>query len=261
MQQVRESIDQDPESREPSAGPVSAVILRVMNEHTPAASTSRPELLAPAGDWDAARAAVENGADAIDFGLDSGFNARFRAKNFTLDELPELTSMLRVRGARGDATMNTLAFPEELPRLAEIIAAISEAGVDAILVQDFGVARLARTICPGLELHASTQMSLTSGETIEVARELGIARAVVARELSVAEIEKVTNVTGEGEPDPGGRVYSIRAAASIRFGVPLLFDSGSGGRFGETGGSGRAIFTATCSAGRGAGPRCGRCSA
>ncbi len=195
-----------------------------MNKHTTAGSISRPELLAPAGDWDAARAAVENGADAIYFGLDCGFNARYRAKNFTLDELPELTSMLRVRGVRGYATMNTLAFPEELPRLAEIIASIAEAGVDAILVQDFGVARLARAICPELELHASTQMSLTSGETIEVARELGIARAVVARELSVPEIEKVAGVT------PLPLEVFIHGALCVAYSGQCLTSESLGGR-------------------------------
>lgn len=201
-----------------------AFILGRMNEHIAADSISRPELLAPAGDWDAARAAVENGADAIYFGLDCGFNARYRAKNFTLDELPELTSMLRVRGVRGYATMNTLAFPAELPRLAKIVAAIAEAGVDAILVQDFGVARLARAICPELELHASTQMSLTSGETIEVARELGIARGVVARELSVAEIEKVANVT------PLPLEVFIHGALCVAYSGQCLTSESLGGR-------------------------------
>ena len=184
-----------------SIEPVTSPILSDMDDST--ASTTcpdpdlypGPELLAPAGDWDCARAAVENGANAIYFGLDCGFNARFRAKNFSLGELPELTAMLRRRGVRGYATMNTLAFPEELPRLASIIEQVASAGVDAILVQDFGVARLARAICPDLEIHASTQMSLTSAETIAVAAELGLARVVLARELSIAEIRKIAEVS------------------------------------------------------------------
>ncbi|QEF96057.1 putative protease YhbU precursor [Stieleria maiorica] len=154
-----------------------------------------PELLAPAGDWDCARAAIENGADAIYFGLDCGFNARHRAKNFHLDDLPELMKLLRSRGVRGYTTMNTLVFPSELPRLVPVIERIAESGVDAVLVQDFGVARLVRKICGELEIHASTQMSLTSAETIAVASELGITRAVLARELSVAEISKIAAAT------------------------------------------------------------------
>ncbi|TWU39134.1 putative protease YhbU precursor [Novipirellula aureliae] len=153
------------------------------------------ELLAPAGDWECARAAVENGANAIYFGLDCGFNARVRAKNFGLADLDELMSWLRIRGVRGYVTMNVLAFPCELPRLIEIIEKVATAGVDAVLVQDFGVARIIKAVCPDLEIHASTQMSLTSAETIEVASDLGLSRVVLARELSVNEIKEITQAT------------------------------------------------------------------
>src|SRR5687768_12533911 len=102
----------------------------------------RPELLAPAGDWDCARAAVENGADAIYFGLDCGFNARARAHNFSLDELPDLVAFLHHRGVRGYVTLNTLAFTNELAELETTIRRVAEAGVDAVLVQDLGVVRL-----------------------------------------------------------------------------------------------------------------------
>ncbi len=154
-----------------------------------------PELLAPAGNWDCALAAIENGADAIYFGLDCGFNARYRAQNFTLADLADLTRLLRERGVRGYATMNTLVFPSELPRLVDVICRVAEAGIDAVLVQDFGVARLVREICPELEIHASTQMSLTSAETIAVASRLGISRVVLARELSVGEVARIAKHT------------------------------------------------------------------
>ncbi|WP_404307833.1 U32 family peptidase [Neorhodopirellula lusitana] len=154
-----------------------------------------PELLAPAGSWDCAEAAVENGADAIYFGVDRGFNARHRAANFGLGDLDELMAMLRRRGVRGYVTLNTLVFPDELYSLVEVVEAIARAGVDAVLVQDFGVARIVRELCPDLEIHASTQMSLTSAETIAVAAELGLARVVLARELSVAEIAKIRSAT------------------------------------------------------------------
>ena len=154
-----------------------------------------PELLAPAGDRKSVSAAVENGADAIYFGLDAGLNARYRATNFGLAELPELMAELRLRGVRGYVTLNTLVFPEEMKPLVQIIAEIAEAGVDAVLVQDLGVARLVRAICPELEIHASTQMSLTSAETIAVAAELGLSRVVLARELSVREISAIRQRT------------------------------------------------------------------
>jgi putative protease len=141
------------------------------------------------------RAAIENGADAVYFGLECGFNARVRAANFHPDELPELMTELHRRGVLGYVTLNTLAFSEELAEVEALIRKAAEAHVDALLVQDIGVARLARAICPELPLHASTQMTLTSAECIEVARELGIERVVLARELSVHEIGEIRQQT------------------------------------------------------------------
>ncbi len=137
-----------------------------------------PELLAPAGNWECARAAIENGADAIYFGLQTGFNARARAANFSLDDLPRLMEMLHHRGLLGYVTLNTLVFTDELPQLEANVRRLVEGGVDAVLVQDLGVARLIREICPELAIHASTQMTMTSAESIEVAKRLGIERVV-----------------------------------------------------------------------------------
>lgn len=159
--------------------------------HTP----PEVELLAPAGNWECARAAVENGADAIYFGLDVGFNARARAANFHVDELDDLMLMLHRQAVRGYVTLNTLVFTDELPRLEENIRLLAKAGVDAVLVQDLGVVKLVKQICPELEVHASTQMTLTNAVSIEMARELGIARAVLARELSLKEIQKISSGT------------------------------------------------------------------
>jgi putative protease len=183
-----------------------------------------PELLAPAGDWDCARAAIENGADAIYFGLDCGFNARHRAQNFHLDDLPELMRLLRGRGVKGYTTMNTLVFPSELPRLVRVIEQIAEGGVDAVLVQDFGVARLVREICPQLEIHASTQMSLTSAETISVASDLGLSRVVLARELSVKEIRQIAAAT-----DMPLEVF-IHGALCVAYSGQCLTSESLGGR-------------------------------
>jgi U32 family peptidase len=158
---------------------------------SPAIRPAKPELLAPAGDWDCARAAIENGADAIYFGLEAGFNARARATNFSLADLPKLMELLHRRGVKGYVTLNTLAFPSELPALEEHVRALAAAGVDAVLIQDLGVARLVRQICPDLEIHASTQMTLSSSECIAAARELGIRRVVLPRELSLDEIKLI----------------------------------------------------------------------
>src|SRR5947207_15899509 len=135
---------------------------------------SRPELLAPAGDWDCVRAAVENGADAVYFGLDTGFNARARAKNFDVGELPRLMAELHRRGLKGYVTLNTLVFTSELEQVENLVRQIATAGADAVLVQDLGLVRLIRAICPDLPIHASTQMTLTSSQTIAAAAELGV---------------------------------------------------------------------------------------
>src|SRR3954454_7697997 len=161
-------------------------------------STTGPrklELLAPAGDRLCITAAVENGANAVYFGLECGFNARARATNLHVDALPEVMSYLHERGVRGYVTLNTLVFPSELKAIEQHIVELTEAGVDAVLVQDLGLVRLLRTVSPDLAVHASTQMTLTSGECIRVAEELGIERVVLARELSIDEIRAIGSQT------------------------------------------------------------------
>src|SRR5690242_14935023 len=135
-------------------------------------------------------AAVENGADAVYFGLPR-HNARARAANFDGAELPEVMALLHRRGVRGYVTLNTLVFPRELAGLEGTVRDLVVAGVDAVIVQDLGLARLIRAISPDLEIHASTQMSVTGAEGIRLARELGCSRVILARELSLDEIAKV----------------------------------------------------------------------
>ncbi|HWU91411.1 MAG TPA: peptidase U32 family protein, partial [Kofleriaceae bacterium] len=148
----------------------------------------RPEILAPAGDRDALAAALAAGADAVYFGLDDGFNARARATNFPSDGLPELAAWIHRAGARAYVTLNTLVFEPELPVVEELVRRIAAAGVDAIIVQDPAVAAIARAVCPALEIHASTQMTASSPLAALLLRELGLARVVVPRELSLDEI-------------------------------------------------------------------------
>ena len=149
-----------------------------------------PELLAPAGHWEALRAAAANGADAIYFGVEA-FNARMRAANFQRSELPELMTWLHRRGIKGYLTVNVLVFSDELQEAAELVLAAAAAGVDALIVQDIGLARLARRLAPELAVHASTQMSITSAAGVAQAVALGCRQVVLARELSLKDLERL----------------------------------------------------------------------
>jgi U32 family peptidase len=149
-----------------------------------------PELLSPAGNWDCARAAVAAGADAIFFGLPK-FNARLRADNFIEADLEELMEFLHRHGVKGFVTMNTLIFTSEMKAAEEQLRKVAAAGVDALIIQDLGLAKLARTVAPNVELHASTQMTITSPEGLAFVETLfPMERAVLARELSIREIER-----------------------------------------------------------------------
>jgi putative protease len=189
------------------------------------ASTPRhaPELLAPAGDWEAMRAAVANGADAVYFGL-SNFNARARAANFEPDELHTVMRFLHARNVKGFVTLNTLIFSDELPAVAEFVKLCAETGVDAVIVQDLGLVRLIKQIAPTLPVHASTQMTLTEPRGIAFVRELGVERVVLARELSLAEIQKVTAGT-----DTPVEVF-VHGALCVAYSGQCLTSEALGGR-------------------------------
>jgi putative protease len=153
-------------------------------------SADLPELLSPAGNWDCARAAVAHGADAIFFGLPR-FNARLRADNFTEEDLPELMKFLHRHGVKGFVTMNTLIFPGEIEDAARQLLWLESCGVDAIIVQDLGLAKLAHEIAPKLALHASTQMTITCPEGLRFIESLfPLERAVLSRELSLKELQR-----------------------------------------------------------------------
>ncbi|HEY8899513.1 MAG TPA: DUF3656 domain-containing protein [Chthoniobacterales bacterium] len=152
-------------------------------------ASALPELLAPAGDWECVRAAVANGADAVFFGL-SKFNARMRAENFTEEDLPEVMRFLHRHGVKGYVTFNVLVFTDELPAAVEQLRVLEAAGVDAVIIQDVGLAALARQLTPRLRVHASTQMTITSPEGIAFAEELGVKQVVLARETSLRELAK-----------------------------------------------------------------------
>ena len=152
------------------------------------------ELLSPAGSFDALRAAVCNGADAVYLGL-VGFNARQGARNFTVEELPEAVRFCHIRGVKVHLTLNTLVSDREMPVAAKTIAAAARAGVDAFIVQDLGMLALCHQIAPGIALHASTQMSIHSLEGVQEAAALGVSRVVLARELPREEIAYICRNT------------------------------------------------------------------
>ncbi len=148
------------------------------------------ELLAPAGSMEAVVAAVQNGADAVYLGY-GDFNARRNAKNFTQEEAAAAVSYCHLRGCKVYLTLNTLLTDRELPGAAQVAAHASDIGVDAVLVQDLGVARMLRQTVPALPIHASTQMTVHSLDGVKLCADLGMSRVVLSRELSREQISYI----------------------------------------------------------------------
>ncbi|HMP59587.1 MAG TPA: DUF3656 domain-containing protein [Gemmatales bacterium] len=183
-----------------------------------------PELLAPAGDWEALRAAVANGADAVYFGLEQ-FNARHRAANFTTAELPEVMAYLHQRGVRGYVAFNILIFSTEWPQALAALHAIQAARVDAVIVQDLGLAWLIRQCLPELHVHASTQTTMTEPRGIELLRQqLGIQRVILARELALADIQEIHRQT------PMPLEVFVHGALCVAYSGQCLTSEALGGR-------------------------------
>jgi putative protease len=180
-------------------------------------------LLAPAGDWEALRAAVAGGADAVYFGL-SAFNARHRATNFLPKELPQVMEYLHRRNVLGYIALNTLIFTDELAEAARLVAIVSESGADAVIVQDLGLAQLVHRLAPQLPIHGSTQMTLTEPRGIEFVRELGVERVILARELSIEDIRKIVART-----DMPLEVF-VHGALCIAYSGQCLTSEALGGR-------------------------------
>ena len=153
------------------------------------------ELLSPAGSWDALTAAVQSGADAVYMGFGQ-FNARRGAKNFTEDEFAQAVAYCHLRGVRVFLTLNTLLSDRELPAAAALLRRANDMGVDAVLVQDWGLLALARQLVPDLPLHASTQMSLFTLGGAQMAERLGLERVVLARELRREDIRAICRGCG-----------------------------------------------------------------
>lgn len=168
-------------------------LLQEMEDHEFTMSNTRKnhiELLAPAGDWDCMRAAVANGADAIFFGVEK-FNARARAHNFLMDELPEIMSFLHLYGVKGYLTFNILVFEDEMEEARKLVEACIDAGVDAVIVQDYGLVRLIRELSPDFPIHGSTQMTITSPEAVEFTKPFDLELVVLGRENNLKQIRTI----------------------------------------------------------------------
>ena len=187
-----------------------------------------PELLAPAGDMECLYAAVAAGADAIYVG-GKRFGARAFAKNFEIDELASAVRYCHLRGVRLYVTLNTLIEDIEMADAVAYAAELYRIGVDALIVADLGVIAAIRRQVPDLELHASTQMSLHSSAGVSAAAELGVSRAVVARELSLDSIRSIV------ENSPLEIEVFLHGALCVCHSGQCLFSSMVGGRSGNRG--------------------------
>ncbi len=187
-----------------------------------------PELLAPAGSWEGLEAAIESGADAV-YLAGKRFGARQSAKNFDDPELEKAIERAHLRGVRVYVAVNTLIPEAEVEDVARRLVWLCEVGADAVLVQDLGVVRLARELVPDLELHASTQMTICCLEGARRAADMGLKRAVLARELSPAEVEEIANGA------PIGVEVFVHGALCYSYSGQCLLSSVIGGRSGNRG--------------------------
>lgn len=185
------------------------------------------ELLAPAGSWEALEAAVNAGADAVYMGGKS-FGARAYASNFDKEEMAKAVYFAHMHHVRIYITVNTLVDDSELEELADYLMFLNNVGVDGIIVQDLGVIRLAREIVPELPLHASTQMTITNSSGVDFAVAAGMERSVLARELSLKEIEAACSRGTEIET-------FIHGALCVCYSGQCLMSSLIGGRSGNRG--------------------------
>ncbi len=183
----------------------------------------KPEVLCPAGDIDALRAAVRAGADAVYFGLQD-YNARIRARNFDRESLPEIVAELHRDGVKAYVTFNTLLFASEEEAGRATLDAIAEAGPDALIVQDLGVARWVHERRPELAIHASTQMTISSREGIEFLERFGVKRVILARELTIPEIARI-----RGASDVELEVF-VHGALCVSYSGQCLSSEAWGGR-------------------------------
>lgn len=190
--------------------------------------SEKPELLAPAGSLEAFFAAMEKGADGVYAGL-KDFSARAKAKNFTLYQMEKMTGYAHAHQKKLYVTLNTLVKEPELPLLVDTLASLEAIGVDAVIIQDMAVARLAREFFPALPLHASTQMTVHNTAGVLQLAELGFERVVLARELHLDEISRIV------ARSPIGIECFVHGALCFSLSGQCYFSSFLGGHSGNRG--------------------------
>ena len=186
------------------------------------------ELLSPVGDFECLKAAVQNGADAVYFGA-SSFSARAFAANFDDEALEKAITYAKVRGVKTNLTLNTLIKNNEMSDAIKLAKKAYKYGIDAIIVQDLGLARYLIKNFPGLAVHGSTQMSVHNLEGVLELQNMGFSRVVLSRELSLQEIEyicKNSNIEIE---------VFVHGALCVSYSGQCLFSSMIGGRSGNRG--------------------------
>ena len=189
---------------------------------------TKVELLAPVGDWNCLKAAVQNGADAVYFGVEQ-FNARMYAANFNVEDMKQVIEYCKLRNVKTNLTLNTLLENCEFDNAVDLAKEAYKAGVDAIIVQDLGLAKYLIDNIPGLPIHASTQMTVHNLQGVLKLEKLGFDRVVLSRELSCEEIEYICkNCKVEIET-------FIHGALCICYSGQCLFSSVVGGRSGNRG--------------------------
>ncbi|HHZ20593.1 MAG TPA: U32 family peptidase [Firmicutes bacterium] len=186
------------------------------------------EVLAPAGGWEALKAAVNAGADAVYFG-GSFFNARHYAENFDRQELEKAVDYLHARGRRAYITFNTLIAPAEMAEALQYAVFLRGIGADAVIVQDLGLLGQIQTGMPDLPVHASTQMTVHDAGGVQFLEDLGVSRVVLARELSYEEIKQIA-VECHAELE-----VFVHGALCVAYSGGCLFSSLVGGRSGNRG--------------------------
>ena len=186
------------------------------------------ELLSPVGDFECLKAAVQNGADTVYFGS-SSFSARAFASNFSDDDLKKAICYAKIRGVKTNLTLNTLLKNNELPDAIALAEKAYNYGIDAIIVQDLGLARYLIKNFPGLAVHASTQLSVHNLDGVLELQKLGFSRVVLSRELSLQEIEYICK-----NSDVEIEVF-VHGALCISYSGQCLFSSMVGGRSGNRG--------------------------
>lgn len=192
------------------------------------------DLLSPVGDFECLKAAVQNGADSVYFGANT-FSARAFAQNFNLDELKQAIEYAKIRGVKTNLTLNTLMKDSEFDEAINLASKAYEFGIDAIIVQDLGLAMKLIETFPDLPIHASTQMSIHNLNGALELQKLGFKRIVLARELSINEINHICKNT-----DIEIECF-IHGALCVSYSGQCLFSSLIGGRSGNRGKCARSL--------------------